>query len=320
MAVGAINLQDRSSDGQRFQPGLSDAPACPVCATPRARYWFSKHDYPVYQCGKCKLEFLHPQPADNVLAAIYSKDYFLGDGTTESAERTVQLKSATACLYLDRLSRMLRESGGRLLEVGCGTGEFLAQARGRGFEVGGIEYSSTAAEIANQRLGPGTVHTGTLESATLPSEYFNAIVACDVIEHVREPKSFLARAHACLQPGGLLFLVTPSVDSWSRKWMRSRWMEYKVEHLFYFGEASVRQLFAISNFERPEFHSNQKAVSLDYVYHHFRRYSVPLLTPFISGLRHLLPGRAVYRQWNIAGSGVIAIAYKPLSAKTASEM
>jgi ubiquinone/menaquinone biosynthesis C-methylase UbiE len=223
-------------------------------------------------------------------------------------------------MYLDRLKRLMSKPGGRLLEVGCGTGDFLVQARARGFEVHGIEYSSAAAATANQRLGAGTVNTGTLESARLPCENFNAIVACDVIEHVRDPKLFLQRAHACLLPGGLIFIVTPSVDSWSRKWMRKHWMEYKLEHLFYFGEASIRLLFASTGFETGKLHPNHKAVSFDYVYHHFCRFPVPFLTPIICGLHHLVPGRAAHRQWNVAGSGMIAIGHKTLFNKTSNGM
>ena len=288
----------------------SGRPECPVCDAPNARYFFTKNSYPVYRCRQCKLEFLHSQPDERVLASIYNSNYFLGEPNRESAERTVRLKSTTARLYLERLGGTLLRPGARILEVGCGNGEFLAEARTRGLRVEGIEYSAVAAENANRRLGAGTVQVGTLDTVLLPRESFDAIVACDVIEHVRDPKSFLRTAYACLRPGGLVFLVTPSLDSWSRKLMRQHWMEYKVEHLFYFSERSLRILLASAGFQRPAFYSNKKAVSFEYVYHHFRSYSVPVLTPLISGLRHVLPRRARYIQWKIAGSGVIVIAQK----------
>ena len=61
-----------------------------------------------------------------------------------------------------------------------------------------------------------------VETASLPTNLLDVIAACDVIEHTRNPKSFLERAHALLRPGGLIFLVTPSLDSWSRKLLGKR--------------------------------------------------------------------------------------------------
>jgi len=295
------------------QNGRFASPGCPVCAESHTRHRVTKSGYAVYRCPNCKLEFLHPQPDHGVLASIYGADYFLGHGSKKSEERTAELKSATARLYLRRLQRIFSHAGGRILEIGCGNGDFLLQARQVGFQVHGIEYSASAAEIANQRLGPGTVQIGTLGSAAVPDQSFDALVACDVIEHVRDPRLFLHRAHACLRPGGAIFLVTPSVDSWSRRCMRGHWMEYKVEHLFYFGTDSLRLLLASTGFENPVFRPNQKVISVDYVHQHFHRYPVPLLTPLISVLRRSLPGAMPYRQWKIAGSGVIVTAHKPLA-------
>ena len=50
-------------------------------------------------------------------------------------------------------------------------------------------------------------------------------------------KTWLLRIRELLIPGGVLLLITPSLDSWTRRLLRSRWMEYKVEHLYYFSAA-----------------------------------------------------------------------------------
>ena len=109
----------------------------------------------------------------------------------------------------------------------------------------------------------------------IPAEYFDVVAASDVIEHTRSPKDFLEKAYALLRPGGLIFLVTPSLDSWSRKLLGNRWMEYKVEHLFYFGQKSLSRLLTDVGFEPPMFAVNRKVLSLDYVYRHFDRFPCP---------------------------------------------
>ena len=87
------------------------------------------------------------------------------------------------------------------------------------------------------------MQVGALDEVSLPSGGIGAIVAADVIEHVRDPKAFLVGVRELLAPGGAPRLVTPSLDSRTRRLLRYHWMEYKVEHLFYFSVTSIQRLF-----------------------------------------------------------------------------
>ena len=265
----------------------------------------------MYLCGNCRCEFLEPQPDDRKLEEIYSAHYFLGDHSEESDQRISEMKTATANLYLDRLAKAFPTKGARFLEIGCGTGDLLVQAQSRSLEVHGVEFSTISAATANQRLGAELVQPGTIENSSLPIGHFDVIAACDVIEHTRSPRSFLERAYALLRPGGLIFLVTPSLDSWSRKLLGKRWMDYKVEHLFYFGRTSLARLLADTGFEQPIFEGNRKVLTLDYVYHHFDRFTVPGLTPLFRLARRLAPERLALRHWILPASGIFVTARKP---------
>ncbi len=179
--------------------------ACPICLVAAAEPTFTKDSYPIYRCGSCAGEFLEPQPDDRALAEIYDAEYFLGDHDEASDRRVAALKSGTSALYLDRLSPTLAGNGRRLLEIGCGTGDLLLQAQSRSFEVNGVEYSTVAAATANQRLGAELVRTGTIENASLPAGHFDVVVACDVIEHTRDPKSFLEQGTRAASARGRSF-------------------------------------------------------------------------------------------------------------------
>ena len=61
----------------------------------------------------------------------------------------------------------------RLLEIGCGTGDFLIEAQSRGFEVEGVEYSEHAATAANLRLGRRAVRVGSLEKECLTANKYD---------------------------------------------------------------------------------------------------------------------------------------------------
>jgi SAM-dependent methyltransferase len=282
---------------------------CPLCGAP-VHVGQSVGDYPVQICARCDFEFLYPQPDDTALAATYNDNYFLHGRVVEAEERMSSMKRATAVRYMDMIGRLVPERGCRLLEIGCGHGDMLVEARKRGYEVAGVEFSAHAVEIANRRLGGSTVSEGSIDTVELPAEYFDLVAFVDVIEHVRDPEVFLQRVHSVLKPGGMAFLITPSLGSWSRRAMGPKWIEYKVEHLFYFSERSIRKLLGSCTFYEIEIGPNRKVLTLDYLARHFDRFKVPAVSPIIGLLRRLTPDKLAYWHVVIPASGLIATARK----------
>jgi 2-polyprenyl-3-methyl-5-hydroxy-6-metoxy-1,4-benzoquinol methylase len=284
-------------------------PLCAVCGSLSRTLQFTVNTYPVHACGQCGLQFLHPQPDDRVLGQIYGAEYFLHDRSEAGELRVAALKTATAEVYLDELMRAGLRPGSTVLEIGCGSGDFLLAAQARGLRVSGIEISEAAASTANTRLGSALVRTGTVESIDLPRAAFDAVTFFDVIEHVRCPMNFLRRLNEAVKPGGLIMMVTPSLDSWSAKMLRNYWMEYKTEHLFYFSKRSLRRLLEAAGFEDVVFRPNKKVLSLDYIDHHFQRFRVPVFTPLVGLMRSIFSAIA-HRQFHIVASGVMVLALK----------
>jgi len=220
------------------------------------------------------------------------------------------MKSATGALYLDALARLVRPENADLLEIGCGHGEVLLEARKRGFRVSGIEISAHAAAIANRCLGQPAVAVGTIETLPLARDRFGAVLAADVIEHVRDPEGWLLRIREMLLPGGILLLITPSLDSWTHRLLRSHWMEYKVEHLYYFSAISIRLVLERCGFEEIRVSPSRKVLTIDYVSRHFDRFRVPIWSPLIGLLRRAVPGRIAHRHLLVSAGGLMAIARK----------
>ena len=281
-----------------------------MCERPTLLCRSAVPNYALRACPECKLEFLDPQPEDSVLAAIYSDDYFLGERGEETAERRSQMKADTGALYVDTLARLVRPENADLLEIGCGHGEVLLEACKRGFRVSGIEISAHAAAIANRGLGEAAVSVGTVETLPLARDRFGAVLGVDVIEHVRDPEGWLLRIREMLVPGGILLLITPSLDSWTHRLLRSRWMEYKVEHLHYFSAMSVRLLLERCGFDEIRVSPSRKVLTIDYISRHFSRFRVPILSPLIGLLRRAVPGRIAHRHLLVSASGLMATARK----------
>ena len=284
---------------------------CPVCKQVARSTPFTIGTYTLRACRACRFEYLDPQPDDAALAAIYNHSYFLGEQDSEAARRRSEMKSANAALYLDALSALPCPPGTDLLEIGCGHGELLELARRRGFKVAGVEFSPHAAAAANRRLGAPLVHAGALSVLPLPLARFGALVAADVIEHVRDPRDFLMRVRELMHPGGCLLLITPSLDSWTRRLFRHQWMEYKVEHLSYFSAASLRALLEQCGFIDIRITPNRKVLTLDYLGRHFERFRVPVISPLMTTLHRLLPDRVAWHHLRIPASGLLARARKP---------
>jgi SAM-dependent methyltransferase len=251
----------------------------------------------------------NPQPSDRELSAIYTEQYFLVPGA--EADR---LKRGTAADYLDnieqRLGICLAAAGTqpRLLEVGSGLGNLLFEAKKRGYDVTGVEYSASSVRAANERLGAECVVQGTIGDVPLPDSSFDVAVLADVIEHTRDPLSNLKRIWRLLRPGGALFMALPSLDSWSARLMRERWMEFKLEHLFYFDSSTVRTALLKSGFEEVEVSTGWKTLSPEYIVRHFERFPVPVLTRIARVTGALMPGPLRRRHMRVVASGINVLA------------
>ena len=280
--------------------------SCCVCGSRRLRYAFSKNSYRLVRCAECRLLFVNPQPSAEELRAIYAADYFLGDGATDA--RVSAMKTATALQYLALLGRYGISPGGTLLEIGCGRGEFIAAAEAAGFDVTGVEISATAAEQAATRIVRGRVVCGSIESADLPPGSFDVCVLSDVIEHVRNPVELLHTLHSLLKPGGVIFIATPSMDSWSAKLLRQNWMELKPEHLTYFDTDTIQHALFVGGYAQVCVMPGWKILNLDYVARHFSRFPVPVVSRVVGWTARVAPERLLRKDVPVVASGMVAIA------------
>ena len=147
--------------------------------------------------------------------------------------------------YQSILVRMERiRPAGRILDVGCGAGHFLAVAESRGWKGTGVEVSRSALDLlARTRLERGSrfqVIQTDLEKAGLPERSFDAVTLFEVLEHLDDPLSLFRKSSALLNEGGLLYFTTPNGDSLSRRLLKGRWRVIAGEHRCLFNPASIR--------------------------------------------------------------------------------
>lgn len=235
------------------------APLCRLCGSQRSEHLVTTRDFLLgrceteavfLRCENCGLIYQWPPPAVDGFEEHYPEDYdpYLDERAFRSRLARLSLNYGMARRrgFVERYVR-----GGRLLDVGCATGEFLAaMARTGRWEVYGLEPSPHASDIARKRYGL-SIYEGTLEETRLPESYFDVVTMWDVLEHLPDPLMDLVRLRRALRPGGLLVVRVPNVESLDAKIFGGTWAGWDApRHLFLFSRGTLDRLFRAAGF-RP---------------------------------------------------------------------
>lgn len=192
---------------------------CPICASPDARLRYRITRFEVLACRACTLVYLWPQPSAEEIRAMFATLYTTGEGSVPELRDYYgycyrdEPENPLVRLYerwLDSLERI--QAPGRLLDVGCGTGLFLAVARRRGWQPFGIDDCDEATRHAREHFGLD-VASGDFAGFAAGGHRFEAITGWDIIEHSRAPVELLKTMRRCLAPGGVVGLSTPNQRS-----------------------------------------------------------------------------------------------------------
>lgn len=246
-----------------------DVNSCFICGSNKSKIKGLFRYCTLKECSQCGLQFLNPPPDRESLNEIYS-DYYRAWGLEHSEEDVSNMKKRTFIGYLKKIKKYT--SSGRLLDVGCATGEFMSVAQEDGFDVYGVEISPYGIYKCKEMFGEEKVIGGKLKEADFPKNYFDVITLSDVIEHIYEPNLFLDIILNILKPGGILMIVTPDTSSWLRKLMGLYWPHYKKEHIFYYNRSNIKQYLS-SKLDKVALTAAYKTLTLKYCLSILKAYS-----------------------------------------------
>lgn len=209
---------------------------CRLCSSGDLELHFEVRGCTLDRCGGCGFVQVRDQPTAAELQAIYGDGYFAkGKYDDEFAQRRENQRR------LGLLERAGVPAGGRVLDVGCATGDFVTVGSER-FDMWGLELSPFAAQQARDRnpAVASQIFTGFIEDQQFEPAFFDAIVMWDVVEHIWDPKAVLRRLVEHLKPGGSLILSTPDIGAATARLMRRRWaFMTPPEHLGFFSRPSL---------------------------------------------------------------------------------
>ena len=235
------------SDGRLEHDNVSD------------RSYFTDGRWQIMDCTACRTAWLHPPPAAGDMAQYYDSVAYYTHHTPErvnldshspasilrrsilsSHKHYVQLRPklaftgvlgavagsfaplmARACYGTPAALVPRYRAGGKLLDVGCGSGAYLSLMQSLGWDIYGIEPDSVAADLAHRHLGC-PIHNGTLDDCLFPAA-FDVVVASHVIEHTADPALFIRKAARLLKPKGQLILLLPNIRSLGHRVFGTDW-------------------------------------------------------------------------------------------------
>jgi ubiquinone/menaquinone biosynthesis C-methylase UbiE len=138
---------------------------------------------------------------------------------------------------------------GKILDLGCGSGDFLILFRQRGWEIYGVDTSENAYRLAKNKLKQN-VFNSELRACQFPDCYFDVITLKHVLEHLYDPSRELAEVFRILKDDGILFLSMPNIDSLQFMVFKEKWFAIDCpRHLFHYSPRTVTTLLEKNNFK-----------------------------------------------------------------------
>jgi 2-polyprenyl-3-methyl-5-hydroxy-6-metoxy-1,4-benzoquinol methylase len=241
---------------------------CRICGGEGFSTRYSLRDFDVVACRGCDTVCLRMKGRAAGAEEVYSseyfaerQEYFFGNSVVDPEGGEESPSIADFRRGLDIIEGIKKP--GRLLDVGCAMGVFLALAKERGWEVCGTDISEYAARFASERFKMDC-RAGTLRDAAFPDKHFDVITMWDVVEHFEDPLAELAEVRRVLADDGILIFDTPNEDSLMRLVAGMAYVgtggiiSYPVRklyhefHLYYYSPRTIRLLFEKAGFELLE--------------------------------------------------------------------
>lgn len=217
---------------------------CPVCKDGEGIYiaGYTKNGIrsSLHECRKCHVQFF--LPFLNPGSHWYEKmsDYSLKD--------IVKLKVNRGAQKAFLKKGDIFKKGSLLLELGCGSGEFIAETQKRGLETYGVDFDQKGIEVAKRHFHLKEVMAMPFDvffsKTDLPQ--FDYIVFFEVIEHIDNPLEFIQNVKKLLKPEGRVFLSTPSRERMLVDW--NSW-DFPPHHLTRWNKQAIENIFSKAGFK-----------------------------------------------------------------------
>lgn len=223
-----------NGDAIECYPARLDEESLDATTFSARRFYDRKIHFRMVRCRLCGLVRSDPVLPPEALATLYAQSHFTYHNEVAHLRQTYGR-------YLRRCALLLPAKD-RLLEIGCGNGFFLEEARAQGFrEVHGVEPSGDAIAAAHSTIRPH-ITQAMFSRDLFPPNSFDVVCLFQTLDHLADPASVLGDVMALLRPGGFLFALNHNVSSWSARFLGERSPIIDIEHTYLYDPNTVSRL------------------------------------------------------------------------------
>lgn len=218
---------------------------CPACgAISLSAYltvkdhFLTKEDFRLELCNSCHLLFTTPRPSLEHIGDYYKSEEYVSHSSTKKGLIN-RVYSWVRSYTLKQKISLVQEltPGKQLLDIGAGTGHFLAQAKKSGFETLGLEPDEDARKVAMSENGIALKDLSLLHNL---DQQFDAVTMWHVLEHVYELQKDLQKIVSLVNQNGVLIIAVPNYTSYDAQHYKEFWAAYDVpRHLYHFSPKSL---------------------------------------------------------------------------------
>ncbi|MDP3980017.1 MAG: class I SAM-dependent methyltransferase [Chlamydiota bacterium] len=223
---------------------------CPVCASDLWVGVYKVDIWTILQCRHCHFARVYPVPEEDHRNVLYGKDEVISRNkkkrnyihqTARNLKKySEKFRKSKSQYFFSKITQSVTP-GSRLLDIGCGDGDFLENAK-QNYQCYGLEISEYLALQARAR-GNLKIEVGRFPDKGLFQERFHAVTMLSLLEHLVNPREALKRCYELLEPGGVLFLKTVNYQCLNRRVMGAHWTGLRPpDHVVYFGPENLKKL------------------------------------------------------------------------------
>lgn len=235
---------------------METLPTCPICKSNGFTdfltcedYTASKENFTLVSCNNCSFIFTNPRPGQSEIGKYYQVENYISHTGTQTG-LVNKLYHIARRFTLKQKLRLVNKlnTKGNLLDIGCGTGNFLYVVKSDGWKVTGVEPDTDARKLAIQTCGENIHEESFLENDSQVK--YDIITMWHVLEHVHELDKRLIQLKNLLKPNGRLIVAVPNCASKDANHYKQFWGAYDVpRHLYHFKPNDIKQLFQNKQFE-----------------------------------------------------------------------
>ncbi|MDP2069515.1 MAG: class I SAM-dependent methyltransferase [Lutibacter sp.] len=210
-------------------------------------YTVSNKKFDLLYDGKLDMLETFPQPKAEELSGYYESDEYIShtDSKETVVDKLYQIVKKHALSNKLKLINSFKTADKNLLDVGCGTGDFLLVCKNNGWKVTGVEPNTKAKIAAENKLNGKSASEIYPEINQINNEaQFDVITLWHVLEHVPNLEAYISTLKKLLKPNGVLIVAVPNFKSYDANHYKQFWAAFDVpRHLWHFSKKSIHLLF-----------------------------------------------------------------------------